>query len=218
MRFLCKKLVMRLVILADESFKEEILSHKTKETNIIWTENAEEFIRYKNADGFIDLLFDNSIQRIELLKKISLNPIIINSVITTLKETKVPFVSVNAWPGFLTRPVAEASYSNENIKGQAEKIFSWLNRRVEWVADKPGFITARVIAMIINEAYFALEEGVSTKEEIDTAMKLGTNYPYGPFEWAKKIGLKNIYLLLDKLHKTNPRYEPAAILKKEAKT
>ena len=218
MRFLCKKLVMRLVILADESFKEEILSHETKETNIIWTENAEEFIRYKNADGFIDLLFDNSIQRIELLKKISLNPIIINSVITTLKETKVPFVRVNAWPGFLTRPVAEASYSNENIKGQAEKIFSWLNRRVEWVADKPGFITARVIAMIINEAYFALEEGVSTKEEIDTAMKLGTNYPYGPFEWAKKIGLKNIYLLLDKLHKTNPRYEPAAILKKEAKT
>ena len=209
---------MRLVILADESFKEEILSHETKETNIIWTENAEEFIRYKNADGFIDLLFDNSIQRIELLKKISLNPIIINSVITTLKETKVPFVRVNAWPGFLTRPVAEASYSNENIKGQAEKIFSWLNRRVEWVADKPGFITARVIAMIINEAYFALEEGVSTKEEIDTAMKLGTNYPYGPFEWAKKIGLKNIYLLLDKLHKTNPRYEPAAILKKEAKT
>src|ERR1041385_3986287 len=111
MRFLCKKLVMRLVILADESFKEEILSHETKETNIIWTENAEEFIRYKNADGFIDLLFDNSIQRIELLKKISLNPIIINSVITTLKETKMPFVRVNAWPGFLTRPVAEASYS-----------------------------------------------------------------------------------------------------------
>ena len=70
--------------------------------------------------------------------------------------------------------------------------------------------------MIINEAYFALEEGVSTKEEIDTAMKLGTNYPYGPFEWAKKIGLKNIFQLLDKLHKTNLRYEPAALLKKEA--
>jgi 3-hydroxybutyryl-CoA dehydrogenase len=78
----------------------------------------------------------------------------------------------------------------------------------------PGFITARVIAMIINEAWFALEEGVSTKEEIDTAMKLGTNYPYGPFEWGKEIGLKNIHALLDKLSKLNPRYSPAELMTK----
>ncbi len=45
------------------------------------------------------------------------------------------------------------------------------------------------MAMIINEAWHALAEEVSTKNEIDTAMKLGTNYPYGPFEWAEKIGL-----------------------------
>ena len=42
--------------------------------------------------------------------------------------------------------------------------------------------------MIINEAFLALQEGVSTKEEINTAMKLGTNYPLGPFEWVEKIG------------------------------
>ena len=84
-----------------------------------------------------------------------------------------------------------------------------------WVPDEPGFITARVIAMIINEAWFALEEGVSTKEEIDTAMKLGTNYPYGPFEWGNQIGLKNIYTLLDKLNTDNPRYRPAELMKKQ---
>ena len=56
----------------------------------------------------------------------------------------------------------------------------------------PGFITARVIAMIINEAFFALQENVSSKEEIDTAMRLGTNYPYGPFEWTKLIGIDKI--------------------------
>jgi 3-hydroxyacyl-CoA dehydrogenase len=44
--------------------------------------------------------------------------------------------------------------------------------------------------MIINEAYFALEDNVSTKAETDIAMKLGTNYPYGPFEWGQLIGLK----------------------------
>jgi 3-hydroxybutyryl-CoA dehydrogenase len=69
--------------------------------------------------------------------------------------------------------------------------------------------------MIINEAWFALEEGISTKEEIDTAMKLGTNYPYGPFEWGNRIGLKNIYALLDKLNKTNDRYRPAELMKKQ---
>jgi 3-hydroxybutyryl-CoA dehydrogenase len=61
-----------------------------------------------------------------------------------------------------------------------------------------------------------LEEKVSTKEEIDTAMKLGTSYPYGPFEWSRKIGVKNIFELLSVLAKTNARYEPAALLKDEA--
>ena len=70
-------------------------------------------------------------------------------------------------------------------------------------------ITPRVIAMIINEAYFTLQAGVSTKEEIDTAMKLGTNYPYGPFEWADKIGLNRIKTLLQTLSKTDTRYLPA---------
>ena len=70
--------------------------------------------------------------------------------------------------------------------------------------------------MIINEAFFALQENVSSKEEIDTAMKLGTNYPFGPFEWAERIGLKNIFELLTGLSKTQSRYEPAALLKQQA--
>ncbi len=72
-------------------------------------------------------------------------------------------------------------------------------RRVEWLPDEPGFVTPRVISMIINEAYFAFAEGVSTPEEIDTAMKLGTNYPYGPIEWGNRIGLQNVVRLLKKL-------------------
>ena len=87
---------------------------------------------------------------------------------------------------------------------------------MEWVADITGFISLRVVASIINEAYFALEQQVSSKEEIDTAMKLGTNYPYGPFEWSEKIGLKNIYSLLRHLTVEQKRYEPAALLTKEA--
>jgi 3-hydroxybutyryl-CoA dehydrogenase len=58
-----------------------------------------------------------------------------------------------------------------------------------------------------------LGEKVSTKEEIDLAMKLGTNYPWGPFEWAEKIGVENILNLLEKLSQQEERYFPAPALK-----
>ncbi len=56
---------------------------------------------------------------------------------------------------------------------------------------------------------------ITTKTEIDLAMKLGTNYPYGPFEWAEKIGLKNIYLLLKKLSENDNRYAVAPAMELE---
>ena len=70
--------------------------------------------------------------------------------------------------------------------------------------------------MIINEAYHALDEEVSTKEQIDIAMKLGTNYPYGPFEWSEKIGLKNVVQLLQNLATQDERYVISALLLSES--
>ncbi len=66
--------------------------------------------------------------------------------------------------------------------------------------------------MIINEAWYTLGDDISTKEEIDTAMKLGTNYPYGPFEWGEKIGIERIIELLESLAKTDSRYTVAPAL------
>ncbi|MDB5230342.1 MAG: 3-hydroxyacyl-CoA dehydrogenase PaaH, partial [Chitinophagaceae bacterium] len=84
-----------------------------------------------------------------------------------------------------------------------------------WAPDEPGMIAARVIAMVINEAYYGLADEISSKEDIDTAMKLGTNYPYGPFEWADKIGPGNVYYLLKKLEQQHPRYAPSPLMAKE---
>jgi 3-hydroxybutyryl-CoA dehydrogenase len=208
---------MQLVVHTDEILKEELLSDGTAgDVELVWVKNVEEFTRYKNADGYIDLLFDGEPQRIEQLRIVLPKLVIVNSVVMTLHKLNLPIVRINAWRGFLKRQVVEASCNDEKIKLAAGKIFSLLNKRVEWVEDKPGFITARVIAMIVNEAWFALGGAVSTKEEIDTAMKLGVNYPCGPFEWCDQIGIKNIYKLLGELSKMNPRYEPAALLEKEA--
>jgi len=206
---------MRLVLLADEELRKELLTNGTALTSeLIWIDGVDEFAQHEDVDGYIDLLFDKSRKRIDALKNFSPRPVIINSVIDTLEEINAPFIRINAWPGFLRRPVVEASSNSKTLKEETEKIFNGLNKKTEWLPDKPGFVTARVIAMIINEAWFALEDGISTKEEIDTAMKLGTNYPFGPFEWADKIGLNNIYALLNKLNKTNDRYRPAELMKK----
>lgn len=135
-------------------------------------------------------------------------PVYVNEVVHTLEEMNAPenIGRINGWPGFLKRALWEVVSKNEK---NTPSMLSILNRKVIFVKDVPGFVAARTVSMIINEAYYALREGVSTREEIDLAMKLGTNYPYGPFEWADKIGLQNIYNLLIKLAETNSLYEPA---------
>ena len=157
------------------------------------------FYLYTDADAVIDLLFEYNVYDVSHLNNYLTKPVFVNSMNKTIVEIGLPFIRINAWPGFLKRNIAEVSIADEVNKNKAEKILSLLNRKAEWVPDVKGFISPRVVSMIINEAYFTLEENVSTKEEIDIAMKLGTNYPNGPFEWSKKIGLKNIAGLLTKL-------------------
>ena len=133
--------------------------------------------------------------------------VFINAVNSTcIKIGRANYVRINAWKGFLNRPVVEVAGVDDTYNQLAAETLNALGWKYVWTADDYGFISARIIAMIINEAYYALEENVSTKEQIDIAMKLGTNYPYGPFEWSEKIGLKNIYELLKNLSGQNKRY------------
>lgn len=100
-------------------------------------------------------------------------------------------------PTFLNRPVLEVSLHPESNRELLSTTCSALGTPFEIVADQPGMVTPRIVAMIINEAYITLEEGTATREDIDLAMKLGTNYPYGPFEWADRIGLSNVVSILE---------------------
>jgi 3-hydroxybutyryl-CoA dehydrogenase len=208
---------MRLVVLTNEQLKEEVLSNGVSDyCKIDWINSTEELLSYTDADAVVDLLFEHNGYDISHLNNYLTKPVFVNSMTKTIVEIGLPVIRINAWPGFLKRNTAEVSIADEVNKNKAEKILSLLNRKAEWVSDVKGFISPRIVSMIINEAYFALEENVSKKEEIDIAMKLGTNYPYGPFEWSKKIGLKNIAGLLTELSKTEKRYQPADLLLKEA--
>jgi 3-hydroxybutyryl-CoA dehydrogenase len=82
------------------------------------------------------------------------------------------------------------------------------------VADRPCFVTSRLIQTLINEAIFCLYEGVSTKEEIDSALKLGMNHPMGPLELADFIGLDVVLSMQEALYNgfKEPKYRPCPLL------
>ncbi len=166
-----------------------------------------------NFDLIIDTDFEDEVSRAVWYAQNKI-PVCIGSVLYTLDElglTHTPVARFNHWPVFLERSCIEFACSDEYTE-QFNAIFQKLNLTPFKTADVPGFVSVRVVAAVINEAYFAAGEEVSSAQEIDIAMKLGTNYPYGPFEWCKKTGAKKIARLLQKLALTNDLYKPAAEL------
>jgi 3-hydroxybutyryl-CoA dehydrogenase len=206
--FLRINFFMTIAIKANEEQKAEFLSKKIPSNmDLIWFDTE-----FPEADAYFDLSFDE----INLLDNIFIKDKIVfaNAVTATCSVLPINYVRINAWSGFLKRDILEIAFTHLN----EEKVMSILNK-LEWkfqqTPDEPGMIAVRIISMIVNEAYFGLGDKISTKAEIDIAMKLGTNYPFGPFEWSEKIGLKKIYLLLAKLAETSARCAIAPKLAEE---
>jgi 3-hydroxybutyryl-CoA dehydrogenase len=207
---------MNIAVLANKQQQQEWLQKPTPGfIQIMWVQNFETFISI-TADVYVDLLFvATHIQKLTALNK----PVFINEVTQTLQKllpvnSQAFIARINAWPGMLKKPVVEVCVHQNNH--QVTDIFEQLQWKYQLVNDEPGMVTPRIICMIINEAYHALGENVADTNAIDTAMKLGTNYPYGPFEWAAIIGLKNVYELLQTLTTMNANYTPAPALTKAA--
>ncbi|HEX2846374.1 MAG TPA: 3-hydroxyacyl-CoA dehydrogenase family protein [Chitinophagaceae bacterium] len=209
---------MQVLVITNDALREELLAGAPADGSVHFNfiQHPGDYQGNAAPDACIDLLFDNTGERINWLNGLGSPLIVINAVVATLGDTDTGFIRINGWPGFLKRPLVEAAAVDESSRNKAEELFVLLGRKTEWVPDISGFLTARVVASIINEAFFALEENISTEQEIDTAMKLGTNYPFGPFEWSEKIGLAAVYSLLAGLGREESRYAPCKLLEKKA--
>ncbi|WP_460067718.1 3-hydroxyacyl-CoA dehydrogenase [Streptomyces sp. YKOK-I1] len=97
---------------------------------------------------------------------------------------------------------------------EAIGLFQALGKDVSVIGDVPGMIVARTVARIVDLAHDAVAKGVATEEDVDTAMRLGVNYPLGPFEWSRRLGRMWAFSLLDDLHDRDPsgRYAPSLAL------
>jgi 3-hydroxybutyryl-CoA dehydrogenase len=88
-----------------------------------------------------------------------------------------------------------------------------MGKEVVVIKESPGFITSRINAMIGNEAFYMLQEGVASAADIDKALKLGLNHPMGPFELVDLVGLDTRLHILEYLHKTlGEKYRPSPLL------
>jgi 3-hydroxybutyryl-CoA dehydrogenase len=201
---------MKIAVLADNAKWNEFM---LEAGNAVWIRcmTEKDFFENIDADIYINLMEDAFAKDYSQIKK----PVLINSVTNTLKEINAAenVLRINGWDSFLSR-------SNWEVAGKMNKrvehFFTAIKKTFIIVPDESGLIAARIISMIINEAYFALDENLSTRDEIDTAMKLGTKYPYGPFEWCDKIGVKKVFSLLQKLSATDKRYLPAPLFLKNS--
>lgn len=178
-------------------------------------------------DVVFDLIIDEDPTQVEVYRNHSGCAVFFNTTMISLHDLAAPgggrfeFLAFgfNGLPTMIDRPVLEVSLLAENDRTHLVDLCKSLNTDFEVVADTVGLVTPKVVCMIINEAYMTFEEGTATKEDIDLAMKLGTNYPYGPFEWANRIGINYVCELLEAVGRAtgDPRYNISPALLSEYK-
>ncbi len=109
--------------------------------------------------------------------------------------------------------VVRALETDEETLATVAAVGKRMGKEVVVIKESPGFITSRINAMIGNEAFYMLQEGIASAADIDKALKLGLNHPMGPFELVDLVGLDTRLNILEYLHKSlGDKYRPAPLL------
>ena len=114
----------------------------------------------------------------------------------------------------LTRLPTTQSFASE----AAARFFASLGFVTEWVGDAPGLVLGRIVCQLVNEAAFAIGEGVGSADDVDTGVTLGLSHPRGPVAWSEAMGLEHALAVLDALwhERREERYRAAPLLRRAA--
>lgn len=135
------------------------------------------------------------------------------AAITFRAEKCVGMHFFNPVPKMKLLEIVRALETSEGTVSACAEVGRRMGKEVVVVRESPGFITSRINAMIGNEAFYMLQEGIASAGDIDKAMKLGLNHPMGPFELVDLVGLDVRLHILEYLHKTlGDKYRPCPLL------
>ena len=181
----------------------------------------------READLVIEAVPEEMESKIEiftLLDKICRPPTILASNASSLSITEIASVTYRAKKcvgmhffnpvhKMKLLEVVRALETDDDAVATAVEVGKRMGKEVVVIKEAPGFITSRINAMIGNEAFYMLQEGIASASDIDKALKLGLNHPMGPFELVDLVGLDTRLNILEYLHKSlGEKYRPAPLL------
>lgn len=217
---------MKILVIGEPTFVEEFKAKFNQaESDHQFSYHSDydfEASSLNEADVVFDYYLDESPENLEIYKekedlvvfahapKLSLA-----ELSTFYKDVHCRLMGFNGFPMLLNREYLEVSLNHSEDQGRLREICRDLGTKYLLVDDRVGMVTPRIIAMIINEAFYTVQEGTAQKTDIDQGMKLGTNYPYGPFEFCEMIGIKHVYELLEAIFEDtkDERYKICPMLK-----
>jgi 3-hydroxybutyryl-CoA dehydrogenase len=183
----------------------------------------------ENPDAILDLCFLDSEKKLARLQEVKIgNAVLISNTLTIAATTIQSVIGQNfqlagvpIFPSYVNRQKLlefMLPFGSTTEDSRVRDVFNALSKESERVQDAIAGVFPRTLSMIINEGAFAVQEGVATAADIDTAMKLGTNYPTGPLAWCDEIGAKAVVATLDALAREygSDRYRVAALLRRMA--